>query len=220
MRTFALAANHSKCIGREPELTLLEEAFRETLLGNGRVMSITGHSGTGKSTLLHEFMDRSKRSEKDLVSAWGLCDSQVSNIPLLPWKELLESLAGVSQVEVAVDIKPGKGVFESTRSAVVELAPDLIDLLVPGIGLVMRATKMLSQRTALGTRLLSNRSRDQLVERKVLDADKSLLQEQYISLLERLSEDTPLILIIEDLHWADHASFDMLKRLVARVCSA
>ena len=86
MRATALAASHSKCIGREQELTLLEEAFRETLLGNGKVMSITGHSGTGKSTLLHEFMDRSKRSELDLVSAWGLCDAQASNTPLLPWK--------------------------------------------------------------------------------------------------------------------------------------
>ena len=74
-----------------------------------------------------------------------------------------------------------------------DLAPDLLELIVPGVGLVIRSAKLLSQKTSLTRRLTSRRLAQ---ERAAIDADRTRLEEQYIAIVERVLDDSPLILII------------------------
>eukprot|EP00986_Skeletonema_menzelii_P015157 scaffold11170_cov67-Skeletonema_menzelii.AAC.1 len=41
--------------GRNAELSAIKEAYRRTMSGDSELVTIYGHSGTGKSTLAHEF---------------------------------------------------------------------------------------------------------------------------------------------------------------------
>ena len=128
------------CVGREYELTNLHQHHDQSLKGKSGLCIIKGGSGVGKSTLLREFVSRVETAEPDLVIAWGHCDQNVGGLrPLLPWTEILESFTGVAEFEIAQEqLKDKRGIVKSAKSAFMELAPDLVELLLPGIGLVIR----------------------------------------------------------------------------------
>ncbi len=200
-------------VGRDLEPDALAEPLDAMLAGRGSLCIVSGDTGVGKSTLLRAFAARTEQAQVDLVTAWGHCDQQSgSSTPLLPWKDLLQSLAGVTEVSVPAErLRDAGGALKSVRSTFIELAPDLIELLVPGIGLVIRSAKLISKKTSLSRRLgFLGRQR----ESASVEADRAQLQDQYVAILERVSEEAPVLLFIDDLHCADVASLQLLERIV------
>ena len=90
-----------------------------------------------------------------------------------------------------------------------EIGPDVIELLVPGFGLAVRSVKLL-RRSSLARRL-THRAVDG--DRRSADADRRQLEDQYLAVLERVLEDSPLVLLIDDIQCADRASLELLERL-------
>ncbi|MFQ5595789.1 MAG: AAA family ATPase, partial [Anaerolineae bacterium] len=96
--------------------------------------------------------------------------------------------------------------------ALVDLGPDLIDIFVPGAGLVTRAAGMVAGKAGWLNRL------EDLTEQKAsVIADTGLGQsrifEQYTNVLKALAAERPLIVVVDDLQWADAASINLLFRL-------
>ena len=101
--------NSNPCVGTNviaetlrrpgPELASLKAQLDGAQRHVGSICLVKGGTGSGKSTLLRAFIATVERAESDIVVAWGHCDPQTGSLrPLLPWTDILGSLAGVSEV--------------------------------------------------------------------------------------------------------------------------
>lgn len=209
-----LTISSTACIGRGVELDAMRSQFDLAMSGRGSLCLVSGQAGSGKSTLLRTFVSALDSSEIPPVIAWGRCDQQIGSIsPLDPWRQILASFSGVSGVSIVEEqLHDRKSVVRSLQGALRELAPDIIELLIPGVGLAVKSAKLL-RRSALLERLSSNYARPEEI---VVAADRSRLQDQYISVIERVLDKTALVIVIDDLDCADEASLQLLARLAAK----
>ena len=72
-------------IGRDVELSVLEDALLATLRGDGRVMIIGGEAGMGKTRLVNELTLRARRLNCIVMS--GACSEAELSLPFLPFLE-------------------------------------------------------------------------------------------------------------------------------------
>jgi class 3 adenylate cyclase len=96
-------------IGRNPELELLTEALSRVWSGKGRLVSICGNAGTGKSRLVEEFKIISKREKVHWRE--GQCYPYSRNFTYIPLIDLLNRTLGIGESD------PPKLVREKIESA-------------------------------------------------------------------------------------------------------
>jgi len=54
------------------------------------------------------------------------------------------------------------------------------------------------------------------LQREVLGTTRERMQREFCEFVEALTQDTPIVLVIEDLHWSDYATLDVLSLLARR----
>ena len=91
-----------------------------------------------------------------------------------------------------------------------EVGPDLIGAILPGVGLATLVGKEIAERTGL----IKGVDDD---DRSEVGVDQDRVFEQYANVLRALAEDAPLLVVIDDLHWADDASISLLFHLARRL---
>ncbi len=212
-------------VGRQSELDRLEAALGEALAGHGRVLLVAGEAGSGKTSLLRAFLARAEAKDQSLVSAWGDCsDVQGSSDPYLPFREVLALLTG--DFEDTPDktsvSKENRGRLRAvlTRSGqiLVDVAPDLINVILPGSRVVALMGKAVAKRVGWLEKLegLSKKAPEQSTV-----GDPSLTQdhifEEVTAFLGKLSEVSPLVIVLDDLQWADAASTGLLFHLGRKI---
>jgi DNA-binding SARP family transcriptional activator len=74
-------------IGREAALRQLAEALAATKAGRGRVVTVSGEPGIGKTSLLRRF---SKMADARVI--WATCPEHVAAPPLWLWEQVLRSM--------------------------------------------------------------------------------------------------------------------------------
>ena len=202
------------CVGRTLEIAAMRSQFDLALQGKSSFCYIKGEAGSGKSTLLRAFVSSLDKTDVPVVIAWGHCDQQTGSIsPLSPWTQILQSLSGMSDIVIPEEqLQDRSNVVQTMRSAFTELAPDIIELLIPGFGLAVRSARLL-KRSSLGERLTSSYARPEEI---VVAADRSLLQDQYAAIIERVLDKAPLIIVMDDLDCCDEASLQLLSRIAER----
>lgn len=193
-------------IGRERHLDRLEQHFRRALEGKGQVCFVTGEPGAGKTALVAEFTRRAQAAHENLVVSFGDCNALTGESdPYLPFREIMTLLLGDVEHGVAEgNVTPENAgrlrkLFTITRDALLESGPDIIGIFVPGGALLAR----------LGAKLVHGRGRTVVEQTQVL--------QQFTNVLRRLAERNPLILILDDLHWGDDASINLLFHLGRRI---
>jgi predicted ATPase len=77
----------SELIGRETELSVLEDALLATLRGDGRVVILGGEAGMGKTRLVTELATRARRLNCVVMS--GACSEPELSLPYLPFLEAI-----------------------------------------------------------------------------------------------------------------------------------
>ncbi len=212
-------------VARMPELTWLERHLEQTLRGRGQVCFVAGESGTGKTVLTSAFARHIQERQAELVVASGFCDAQtgVAN-PYLPFREVMNLLLG----NLDERSLPGAVSEENARrlkklvavsvDVLVENGPDLIGILVPAATIVAKLGKTVVQKTELLTRLQARLETPSVRELLTQSGtDQSTIFEQCINVLQVLAQHKPLLLVLDDLHWADNASIDLLFRLGRRL---
>jgi len=210
-------------VARERELEKLGKTLDAVLCGQGRVAFVTGEAGSGKTTLIAEFARRAQAANGDLVFANGNCNAHTGiGDPYLPFREILGLLTGEVEARWAAGSITREhatrlwNILPVSVQAVVDTCPDLIDTFVSGAGLASRAGAFSSGRAAWLPRL------KKLVERKTsVPADSTLQQgnlfEQYTKMLQILARRNPLLLVLDDLQWADAGSISLLFHLGRRI---
>lgn len=210
-------------IAREEQLKQLHDCLAQAVNGQGRVSFVSGEAGSGKTTLVQEFIRQAQAQDKDLAVAVGLCDAQTGvGDAYLPFREVLGRLTG------DVDVKLAQGVITSENAgrlknmlvlagqAIVDVGPDLIGVFVPGVGLVTKLGAFVAEKVGWLDKLekLVNKPKAKPGESGIQD---SHIFEQYANVLCRISEKNPLLIILDDLHWGDAASINLLFHLGRRI---
>jgi class 3 adenylate cyclase/tetratricopeptide (TPR) repeat protein len=180
----------SPFVDRDDALGVLERAWAAARGGRGQVALIAGDPGIGKSRLLLELQLR-----VGAEGTWmqGDCISYGGSIPLLPVVDMLKRAFGIDDTdgEPEVIAKVGQG-CEVLGDDAAEVAPALRYLLSVDPGDAAFA------------------SRDPVRRRADI-----------VAAIERLlgaaSRRRPIVVVIEDAHWIDSASEDVLKSLVDAV---
>ncbi len=206
-------------VARERELAQLHGYLELALAGQGRVVFVTGDAGSGKTTLVQEFTRRAQDVNEDLIAASGNCNAYTGiGDPYLPFREILELLTGDVEARWAAGAMSGEHArrlwhtLPVAAQALVEVSPDLIDTFVPRAALLERAVAAAPSRADWLARL------EELVQRKPADPgtlrpQQSDLFEQYTRVLQALARRGPLLLVVDDLQWADRGSISLLFHL-------
>jgi class 3 adenylate cyclase len=182
----AVARGLTSYIGRNRELAVLEKQLQD--LNSVRVVDIVGDPGIGKSRLLYEFSLR--HSAEQLLILRGNCSADGQETPFLPFIEVVRASFSVSsgEAEAAIVRKLDEGLKRLGRASQQNLGL-LLNLL--GLEAPQGALSRLD-----GT-LIGTRTRDLLLQ-----------------LLEAQCRGSPVVLLLEDLHWIDSASEELLLRIV------
>jgi len=210
-------------VARERELELLNEALKGAVLGKGRVLFVTGEAGSGKTALIRKFCRRAMESHPELIVAEGRSNAQTGvGDPYLPFIEILSELTGDFEAKFMAGGLSREhalrlwNLIPSSVTAILENGADLVDVFIRGAALAGRASAFSSGRAEWRNRL------NKLVERKAaLPADVTLQQshlfEQAMRVLQSLSRDKPLLLVLDDLQWVDEGSASLLFHIGRRI---
>lgn len=195
--------------------------------GHGQVCFVTGEAGFGKSSLTAEFARRAQERNEELLVVIGDCNAQTGiGDPYLPFREVLAMLAGDIDDRVAQGMTTEenagrlKNFLRISKSIIVDVGPDLIDIFLPGAGIATRAGALVAGDKGKGRRRSSSFS-SSTAALSIADtspsSEQSRIFEQVTTVLTALSQEKPLILILEDLHWVDESSASLLFHLARRI---
>lgn len=207
-------------VGRETELAALRDHLDRMRNGHGRVVFVTGNPGMGKTELVREFARNALANDSDLIAAVGECDSLTGQAdPYLPFKEILLQLTGDVDDKLAEHVigsesaRRLRDLLATSGGILVEYGPDLIGIFVPGAGLLKLVGTLISKKLGWTDKLSALVSRREQSE----SLEQTRLYEQYARVLVELSEEHPLLLVLEDMQWADDSSVELLFHLARRV---
>jgi tetratricopeptide (TPR) repeat protein len=214
-------------VSRDKELQQLDDRLSLMIQGQGQVCFVTGEAGFGKSTLTAEFARRAQERNEELLVVIGDCNAQTGiGDPYLPFRELLAMLAGDIDDRVAQGMTTEenagrlKNFLRVSKRVMVDVGPDLIDIFLPGAGIATRAGALVVGDKGKGRRRSSSFSSSAAalsIADTSLSNEQSRIFEQVTTVLTSLSQEKPLILILEDLHWVDESSASLLFHLARRI---
>src|SRR5919197_1529205 len=178
-------------IDREYEVTVLERIVDALVEGRGALVSITGEPGIGKSRLLWDVRAR-YRDRVRFIEGRGVSYGQ--SFPYWPIRDLLREWLSVGastpEARVRLELKAELAHLFGTDSE--EAYPFFAGLL--GLTLEPDAAQRIRElnRESIQTRTF----------------------EVFYELVCKLAEEQPLCLILEDLHWADESTLELLESLL------
>jgi class 3 adenylate cyclase/tetratricopeptide (TPR) repeat protein len=188
---------HAPMVGRDEELSLLLTMFRRSATeGRPNLVTIYGDAGVGKSRLTSEFLMRAERDGATVVR--GRCLPYGEGVTYWPLAEILKGYAGV------LDSDPPELTLEKIRKAGRELLTEDVTS-DPGL-----ATAALAFTVNVADPEFDFESMEPREVRQEVHAG-------WRSFFSALAAEAPLVVIVEDIHWADPALLDLLDESAERV---
>ncbi|UCC88670.1 MAG: tetratricopeptide repeat protein, partial [Anaerolineales bacterium] len=218
------AAERPPFVARERELAQLDAFLEAALAGQGRVIFITGGPGRGKTALMDAFARRAMEAHPSLLVASGNCNAYSGvGDPYLPFRDVVAMLTG--DVEAKWDAgaitrdhaRRLWAAFPLVVQALLDHVPHLMHVFVPRAALLSRAVAAGGAGAPWLARLRAHLKRQGPSSRGV---EQSHLFQQVTQLLRSVADKQPLLLILEDMQWADAASIGLLFHLGRRLADA
>ena len=184
----AVARGLTRFVGRTREAETLKEAYDNAQSGSGQVVGVVGEAGVGKSRLLLELRNMLPMGEYTYME--GRCLHYGGSMAYLPILDILRSYFDIKEGDQEVVIK------EKMEEKVLQLDENLKSTFPP-------FQELLSLKVEDGAHL---QLQPQQKKERTFEAIRDLLV--------RESENKPLVLAVEDLHWIDKTSEESLNYLI------
>ncbi len=173
-------------IGRDSEMAQLSDAVEKLKKGKGSIISIIGDVGTGKSRLVEEF--KSSLIPHEIQWFEGHCYTYTQNTTYYPLTDLLSRAWNIKEGDLLENIK-NKVVFSirslmGAKEDIVPYVSSLYSIQHPEF------------------------------DRISPESRKAGLYEAVNEIIANLCRRGPTIICIEDLHWADPSSIELLKSII------
>ena len=175
--------------GRLDELTLLEDRLAQAVAGERRIVGIAAEAGMGKSRLVAEFVRSARRAERNVV--FGECQSFGTTTPYFVWREYWRRLLDVDEQH---SVTRQRNALGRRIARIDEALTPRVPLLGPVLGLDIPDSEL----TASFDAKLRKASLEDLLSR----------------CFRARASDKPLVVVLEDAHWIDELSRDLLDALV------
>ncbi|MCL7452606.1 MAG: AAA family ATPase, partial [Anaerolineae bacterium] len=190
-----IAGLGSPLVGRQAEFGALKEALSHLQAGRGGVVTIVGEAGIGKSRLVAELRGAT-HFQSALHLAWleGRCLSYGSSLAYLLWLDILRGLLGVT-----LDDGPD-AVRDVLERRILDLCAGQFEDLYPYLARLMSLS-------------LEKEAEDRLEELSGRELRDRTFQ-AVGTLLASAARQRPLVVVCEDLHWADATSLELLEHLL------
>jgi class 3 adenylate cyclase/predicted ATPase len=173
-------------VGRERELALITDSFEESAeQGRARLVTVVGDAGSGKSRLLWEFFKYMDGVERVVRWHQGRCLSYGEGVAYWALAEMIRARANIAEEEGPVTARA------KLSETIAQYVSDERDrrLIEPRLAHLLG----LEQRTA---------------------SDRADLFSGWRLFFERMSEDAPVVLVFEDLQWADSGLLEFIDYLL------
>ncbi|MDI1433261.1 TOMM system kinase/cyclase fusion protein [Polyangium sorediatum] len=178
--------------GRDSEMALLLERWRLACEGVGQSSLITGEPGIGKSRLTRELRVRLAREPHTFLEA--RCSPDMQHSALAPVVDLLSRVLKLDQ-EASAGSKSARLAEELTAHGFTPA--EAMPLFLPLFSLPLDAPYAPLDVSA--------------------QRQKALTLEAIASLIFTMADTQPVLLLVEDLHWADPTTLELLTQLVREV---
>jgi class 3 adenylate cyclase/predicted ATPase len=174
-------------VGRQEEYELLRRCWSKAKEGQGQVVLLSGEAGIGKSHLMVAFTDRLK--DERFLRIRCFCSPQQTNSALYPIIDHVERSAGFSRDDAS------------------QTKLDKLDVL-------LRQSWASAEDAALFVQMLSlpNDERYPALELPPGQRGQTTM-DALVRQVEILSASGPLLVILEDAHWADPTTLELIGRL-------
>jgi class 3 adenylate cyclase len=168
-------------VGRQEELSRLEDALLSANRGDGRFVLVAGEAGIGKTRLAIELTRRARKLGYSAL--WGSCSEAELSLPYLPFVEAIGNQLGHHDLaQVRAELGP-------MGTELAQLFPQLGD----------------------GGRPAASGDPAQA---------KLRLFESVVTLLELWARDRALLLVLDDVHWADSSTRQLLDYVARRLANS
>ncbi len=182
----------SELIGRDTEVAMITSCFQKLSEGSGGIISITGEAGIGKSRILYEV--RKMKVCRKFIFLEGKSISMGNKFGFHSFSNLFQNWAGIKEND------PEEVSFRKLEKATRSLLDKEADEVLPFVATIMGLSipDHCYQRT----------------EEIEGDALEILIVKSIKKLLVKLSSKRPVVLIMEDFHWSDTSSIELLSELL------
>ncbi len=173
-------------VGRETELALIRQKLTRALQGQGQVIGVTAEAGMGKSRLVAEVVRMA--NELGLTGYGGECQSYGTNTSYLVWQSIWRGFFDLDQQgSLSEQVQALETQLASIEAALV--------LRLPLLGAVLNLSIPDNDLTSTFDAKLR----------------KASLEALLVDCLRGRSEENPLYFVLEDCHWLDPLSHDLLE---------
>jgi|CXWL01.1.fsa_nt_gi DNA-binding SARP family transcriptional activator len=184
-------------VGRERELAELSRTWDAVRSGAGALTLVAGEAGVGKTRLVRAFLDRAAAQTPSVRVLIGRCHTRSPAEPYQPFAEALHN-AVACETDVA----------ERVLGSLGKRHLEALSVLVPTLA-------------QIAPQALWDRTRPDPTAGSSYAGALSSAVGRFLELLaergDRETPATPLIVLLEDLHWADSATLDLLLALLPRL---
>ncbi len=182
---------YSEMVGRDWELNRLELQVMKAVNGEGSVVNVVGEAGIGKSRLVAELKNRDVM--KRVTFFEGRAISMGRNLSFHPVIDILKQWARIREDDGEASA------FGKLETAVRRVYPDEVGEVLPFVATLMGMKP--SGRYAERVKGIEGEALEKLIAKTMRD------------LLIKMTELATLVIVTEDIHWADTSSIELLESL-------
>ncbi len=207
----ALSTQHLALVGREVERAQLHERWGKALHGERQVVFLSGEPGIGKTALVEAFLAglRQQATGNGQQGTGAESQGETEMSPPMPDARSLMPVLWIGHGQCIEQYGAGEP-YLPVLEALGRLGrgPDGEQIIAT---LAQYAVTWLAQMPAL-----VNPAEFEALQRMVQGASRERMLREMVDALEVLSTRNPLILVLEDLHWSDQSTLELLAYLARR----
>lgn len=212
-------------IGRKEEEERLKQGWAQALTANGQALLIEGEAGIGKSRCV-QLIQEHVENHPDAVILEGRCSPYYQNSPLYPilslFQEHVVQFTSTDTAQIRLE-KLENLLRDYNVSTVGQAAEAHTPETLPLLAELLEIPFEIQRRTEIGT---GARLYGTPVKQDTYPAEWRRRQrrqqtlEVLVQVLLKMSEQKPILFVVEDLHWVDPSSIEFLTLLIERIENA